>query len=62
MRQLIDAKVAVVGAQVKKLEDSNHKRFEELQGSIDKVIKALSMREPSGWQPRKAPPLPPPSR
>ena len=58
----VDAKVAVVGAQVKKLEDSNHKRFEELQGSIDKVIKALSMREPSGWQPRKAPPLPPPSR
>ena len=26
----VDAKVAVVGAQVKKLEDSNHKRFEEL--------------------------------
>ena len=40
----------------------SYKRFEELQGSIDKVLKALSMREPSGWQPRKAPPLPPPSR
>ena len=47
---------------MKKLEDSNHKRFEELQGSIDKVLKALPIREPSGWQPRKAPPLPPPLR
>jgi len=49
----IDAKVAVVGAQVKALEASNDKRFLELQGSIDKVITAI---KDQAW--RKAP-LPP---
>jgi len=55
----IDAKVAVVGAQVKKLEDSNNARFEALQGSIDKVLKDIkeTIKETS-WQTRKAP-LPP---
>jgi hypothetical protein len=55
----IDAKVAVVGAQVKKLEDSNNARFEALQGSIDKVLKEIKETiKDTSWQTRKAP-LPP---
>lgn len=51
----MDAKVAVVGAQVTKLEASSNARFEALQGSLDKL--ATLVKENS-WQPRRPPSVP----